>query len=192
MNYQILFSGIAFIIIVSCVVVRTAFLRKHGVRAMVFGETDKKDFLLVAVLIAIVYAACARALGLPMWGLLLEPFWKSAVPGWIGLGLCVLAVVMFILTLVSFGESFRVGIDENVPAPLKTGGTFAISRNPLYLSMLLLLAGLFLIHRNILIVAAMVFFASMIHRQILREEAFLKEHYGEEYADYCKKVRRYI
>jgi len=192
MNYQILLSGIAFIIIVSCVIVRTAVLRRRGVRALVFGETDKKDFLLVVVLIAIVYAATARSLGLPMWGLLLKPFWGSAIPGWIGLGLCFLAVIMFILTLISFGSSFRVGIDEKVPAPLKTGGTFAISRNPLYLSMLLLLAGLFLIHRNILIVAAALFFATMIHRQILREEAFLKEHFGEEYDAYCKKVRRYI
>jgi len=192
MNYQFLFSGIAFLVIVSCVIVRTAVLRRRGIRAMVFGETDKSDFYLVAVLIAIVYAATARSLGLPMWRQLLEPFWESAVPGWIGVALCALAVVMFILTLVSFGDSFRVGIDEKAPAPLKTGGTFAISRNPLYLGMLLLLAGLFLIHRNLLIVAAAAFFAAMIHRQILREETFLKENYGEEYSDYCGKVRRYI
>ena len=30
------------------------------------------------------------------------------------------------------------------------------------------------------------------HRQILREEAFLKKQYGGEYAAYCAKVRRYI
>jgi len=191
-NSQIILSGIAFIVIVSCVVVRTAVLRRRGIRAMVFGETNKSDFILVAILAAILYAATARSLGLPMWGLLLKPFWQSAVPGWVGVAFCALAVITFILTLVSFGTSFRVGIDEKEPAKLVTGGMFAFSRNPLYLGMLFLLTGLFLIHRNLLIVAAAAFFAVMIHRQILREEAFLREQYGAEYADYCRKVRRYI
>jgi len=51
---------------------------------------------------------------------------------------------------------------------------------------------MFLIHHNLLITIAAVFFAAMIHRQILREEAFLKKQYGGEYAAYCAKVRRYI
>ena len=37
-----------------------------------------------------------------------------------------------------------------------------------------------------------VFFGVVIHRQILREEKFLRAHYGQEYADYCGKVRRYL
>ncbi|MDR2500992.1 MAG: hypothetical protein LBD37_07940 [Treponema sp.] len=31
-----------------------------------------------------------------------------------------------------------------------------------------------------------------IHRQILREEKFLKKHYGNEYEEYCNQVRRYL
>jgi protein-S-isoprenylcysteine O-methyltransferase Ste14 len=34
--------------------------------------------------------------------------------------------------------------------------------------------------------------AVVIHRQILREEAFLQSHYGEEFTQYRGKVRRYI
>ena len=32
----------------------------------------------------------------------------------------------------------------------------------------------------------------VIHRQVLREEAFLRQHYGDEYAAYCRRVRRYV
>jgi protein-S-isoprenylcysteine O-methyltransferase Ste14 len=32
----------------------------------------------------------------------------------------------------------------------------------------------------------------LFHRQVLREESYLKEHYGEEYARYCRRVRRYL
>jgi len=192
MNYQTLFSGLVLLMFVVCVASRTVVLRRRGIRAMVFGETDKRDFILVAALLAIVYASVARSLGLPMWGVLLKPFWESAVPGWAGVGLCALSIVLLVLALISIGDSFRVGIDEKTSSQLMIGGMFAMSRNPIYLCVLIMLAGQFLIHRNIVITAAAVFFPLMIHRQILREEAFLKKQYGEEYASYCRKVRRYI
>ena len=189
---QSFLSGLALVLIFVCVVTKTAIMRKRGVRVMVFGQTDKSDFLLVPVILAIVYAAFARSLGLPMWGVLLKPFWTGSVPGWFGLVLCALAVAGFILTLIGFGNSFRVGIDEKNPAGLITNGMFAISRNPIYLCFLFVLSGLFLIHHNILIAAAVAVFAPAIHRQVLREETFLETFYGEEYIAYKKKVRRYL
>jgi len=39
---------------------------------------------------------------------------------------------------------------------------------------------------------AVALFAIAIHRQVLREEAFLKKHYGDACAKYCEKVRRYL
>jgi len=42
------------------------------------------------------------------------------------------------------------------------------------------------------IAVGIILFALAIHRQILREEKFLLAHYGEEYKNYRKKVRRYI
>jgi protein-S-isoprenylcysteine O-methyltransferase Ste14 len=32
----------------------------------------------------------------------------------------------------------------------------------------------------------------LFHRQILREEEYLKKHYGAKYANYCRRVRRYL
>jgi protein-S-isoprenylcysteine O-methyltransferase Ste14 len=32
----------------------------------------------------------------------------------------------------------------------------------------------------------------VVHRQVLREEDYLKAHYGREYLDYCNRVRRYL
>jgi len=191
-SFQSLLGGLALLSLILCVAVRSAVLRRRGIRAMLFGKTDKSDFLLILGLLAIVYSVTARSLGLPMWGPLLKPFWEAAVPGWIGLAFCVFAVIGMILTLASFGDSFRVGIDVETPSSLVTDGMFGISRNPIYLSMLTMLIGQFLIHRNIVITAVTIFFAVIIHRQILREEKFLKENYGEEYAAYCLKVRRYI
>jgi len=185
-------SGLALALIIICVLIRAAMMRKRGVRVIVFGQTDKSDFVLVPVLLAILYAAFARSLGLPMWAPLLKHFWAGIVLGWFGLALCLLAATGFILSLVSFGASFRVGIDEDKSADLVTNGMFAISRNPIYVCFLFVIAGMFLIHRNIVIVVAAVIFSIVIHRQILREEKYLVSRYGDEYAAYCKKVRRYL
>jgi len=188
----IVLSGFILLAFAACLFVRAAMLRRRGIRAFVQGPLEKSEIALPVFVIILVYAALARPLGLPMWSVIVRPFWANAVPGWIGLVLCVIALVLFVLTLVSFGDSLRVGIDEKAPAKLMIGGMFAVSRNPIYLCFLILLIGLVLIHRNLLMVAAAVFFAAMIHRQILIEEAFLKKHYGGEYADYCRKVRRYL
>lgn len=189
---QNIMSVCLFALFVIIVQIRAAMLRKRGIKAIVFGQTDKRDFILVPLVLAIAYTVLARTFGLPIWDFLIRPFWISNIPGWFGLGLCVAAIVGFALTLVSFGDSFRVGIDESNPDKLITGGMFAISRNPIYVCFLMFFTGLFLIHRNIVIAVAIVLFALAIHRQILREEKFLAGHYGEDYEEYRKKVRRYL
>jgi protein-S-isoprenylcysteine O-methyltransferase Ste14 len=32
----------------------------------------------------------------------------------------------------------------------------------------------------------------LFHRQVSREEEYLKKHYGQQYLEYCKRVRRYL
>jgi protein-S-isoprenylcysteine O-methyltransferase Ste14 len=32
----------------------------------------------------------------------------------------------------------------------------------------------------------------LFHRQVRREEEYLSRHYGQPYADYCNRVRRYL
>jgi protein-S-isoprenylcysteine O-methyltransferase Ste14 len=34
--------------------------------------------------------------------------------------------------------------------------------------------------------------AGLFHRQVMLEEGFMRQHYGQEYAEYCGRVRRYI
>jgi protein-S-isoprenylcysteine O-methyltransferase Ste14 len=93
---------------------------------------------------------------------------------------------------MTFGNSFRVGIDENTNDKLITNGTFGISRNPIYVSFIAFFLGIFLAYPNITSTIFLISVILLIHRQILREEKFLKGHYGKEYDDYCNHVRRYI
>lgn len=174
------------------VVGRVLMLRRRGVRAFVFGETSRSDYLLVPMFPLLAYTVLAGAFGLPMPRALIQPFWNSVLTGWAGLLLCAAALIGLYLTLRAFGDSFRVGIDEKKPDKLVTTGMFALSRNPVYVCFLLFFLGMLLLYPNIVIAAVLVLFALAIHRQVLREEAFLRSHYGGEYGEYCKKVRRYL
>lgn len=193
MMFQAFFSIFAFVGFVALILTRAAIMRRNGIRAIVFGVSDKGDFLLVPVVLLVAYSALANTFGgLPIARRMVEPFWASTIPGWFGVLLCALALVGLVLALRSFGDSFRVGIDEEKPGGLVTSGLFAISRNPIYLCFLTFFIGLFLIHRNAILVIAVVLFWLAIHRQIRREEAFLTSHYGAEYESYRRRVRRYL
>jgi len=73
-----------------------------------------------------------------------------------------------------------------------TTGVFAITRNPIYVALLLILLGQFLIFPNPILLAYLLAAMWLIHRQVLREEAYLRNHYGQEYSEYCSRVRRYL
>jgi len=192
MTFQQDFSIGAFVTLVAIVLIRARIMSHKGIRTIVFGATDKSDFLLVPAVLVIVYAVLARNFDLPFWQPLIKSLWISMTPGWFGVVFCAFALLGVILTLRSFGDSFRVGIDEQQPDKLVTTGLFAYSRNPIYVCFLFFVYGLLLIYGNIAIAVALVAFAAVIHRQILREEVFLKTHYGTEYERYCQQVRRYF
>ena len=168
-------------------------LKRRGIQAFVFGKTHKSDFLLLPVMLLLVYTAVASALSLPFPKVLIQPLFENIVLSWTGIFVNVIGLVGFAFSLKAFGTSFRVGIDEERPDKLITNGMFAVSRNPIYVSFFFFFSGLALMHLNIAsIVMLLCFFAPAMHRQVLREEEFMKKHYGDQYTKYCEKVRRYL
>ncbi|CAK9785542.1 hypothetical protein CC85DRAFT_284493 [Cutaneotrichosporon oleaginosum] len=72
-------------------------------------------------------------------------------------------------------------------------GVFALTRNPMYLSLCMALAGWSVYKRAPIGVAAIAAFVAYITRfQIIPEERALSKNFGAEYADYLKSVRRWI
>jgi protein-S-isoprenylcysteine O-methyltransferase Ste14 len=121
-----------------------------------------------------------------------QEIFHSEVISWIGVFVCLAGLLFLFLSLVSFGKSFRVGIDTEHPAKLITTGVFAVSRNPIYVAFAFILLGQFLIFPNWILLVYMGAAIGLFHRQVLREEDYLKEHYGKEYSEYCNRVRRYF
>lgn len=178
------------VLLIGMVLARVLMLRSRGIAAMKFGQTHKTDFLIPPFALLYIYLIFAAAFGWPTPSR--QVFFHSEIISWLGALLCVLALLLFLWGMISFGRSFRVGIDTDQPDQLITSGAFAVSRNPLYAAFALILVGQFLVFPNWILLLYLAAGTWLFHRQVLREEAYLKQHYGGQYLEYSKRVRRYI
>ncbi len=157
---------------------------------MNFGKIDKTDFLIPPLALFYFYCVFANAFNLP--NVSSQKFFQSAAISWIGVFFCLAGLVLLSWSLVSFGRSFRVGIDMEHPDKLVTTGIFSFSRNPIYVAFAIILLGQFLIFPNWIFLVYTLAALWLFHRQVIREEDYLTQHYGQEYTAYCHRVRRYF
>ena len=184
------FALTCFFLLILMVLSRAAILKRKGIQLIVFARTHHSDFLILPFVLFYVYHLLAGVFG---WPGVSGPFLlHSASLRWLGVAFCVAGVLLFLWGLLSFGNSFRVGIDTEAPAQLITSGAFAVSRNPLYVAFALNLIGFFLVFPTVLFLIYLLAGFWLFRRQILREEAFLQQYYGEAFAEYCRNVRRYL
>lgn len=74
-----------------------------------------------------------------------------------------------------------------------TNGVLRFSRNPLYLSLVLLLSGVaILLSAFWLFLAIPILYILFLFKAVKPEEKYLFQKFGEEYLYYSKKVRRWI
>jgi protein-S-isoprenylcysteine O-methyltransferase Ste14 len=183
-------AALTIVLLLAMVLIRVFLLRRTGTRAMHFGRIDRTDFLIPPFALFYFYTVFAAAFNLPIVSA--QTFFHSEVISWIGVLLCFAGLILLSLSLVSFGKSFRVGIDVDHADKLVTTGIFAFSRNPIYVAFGFVLLGQFLVFPNWILLVYLAAGIWLFHRQVLREEAFLKKQYGQEYVEYCNRVRRYL
>jgi len=187
---QPLIGSLTVLLFVGLVITRILLMRRAGLKAVYFANIDKKDFLIPPFAFLYIYIVIAAPLRLP--AVSKQEFFRSQALSWVGVFLCLSGLLLFLVSLFSFGRSFRVGIDTDKPGKLVTTGVFASSRNPIYVAFWTIMLGQFLIFPNWILLVYLPGAAWLFHRQVLREEEFMGRHYGEEYVEYCKRVRRYL
>ncbi|MGC9605803.1 MAG: isoprenylcysteine carboxylmethyltransferase family protein [Minisyncoccia bacterium] len=114
--------------------------------------------------------------------------WKTV--GWI------VALISGILALSGFRAMHRIGTNIDVRKPalaIVSTGPFRYTRNPLYLSLVLLYIGIALFFDMVWLLAILVPIVLVIHYGVIRrEERYLEGKFGESYLEYKKKVRRWV
>jgi len=118
------------------------------------------------------------------------PFQKAAaiLIALIGLSIDFICAFLFIKTKTTISP-----INPSNTSTLVTTGLYKISRNPMYLGLLLLLTGWSLWQGNpISLLVILIFITSITLTQIKPEESALEEKFGQDYRDYKNQVRRWI
>ncbi|MCP5372146.1 MAG: hypothetical protein H6907_10485 [Hyphomicrobiales bacterium] len=73
-----------------------------------------------------------------------------------------------------------------------TSGVYGLSRNPYFAAYLLMFLGFAVLLQNALLLAALAVAFILTHRMVLKEEAYLASVHGAAYADYRRRVPRYL
>ena len=123
-----------------------------------------------------------------------RPAW-TAISGahWAGLALTVAGCSLAVAAAGRFVLRGTTLHPTGHPARLVAGGAHAWSRNPMYLSLTVVYVALALaIGRAWPLALVVLPWASMNWAVIPFEEARLRETFGEDYVDYCRRVRRWI
>lgn len=200
MVFLSIFPLISFLILAITLALRIIYLRKKGIK--VSSKPQEKPFYLqflypVFILIFLLWLAELFRLAFHLPWLVLpeivtENRLNSTPLKLTGAGITFLALVFWILTLFHFRFSLRFGFDEKNRGELITRGVFSRSRNPFFLSINLFFVGIALFHTSFFFVVMALLTLVSIHFFILKEEKFLRKHYGEAYRKYQQKVGRYI
>jgi protein-S-isoprenylcysteine O-methyltransferase Ste14 len=116
------------------------------------------------------------------------------VPGslkWVSLCLWVSGFLLLFIGRLGLGDSFRIGSPKESTS-LKLNGLFRFSRNPMYLGVYATLLASVVYTLNPILLLVGIFIVVVHHRIVLAEEQHLRKEFGQEYTDYCSRVRRYL
>ena len=173
-----------------------AVARRTGRSVLTFGDGDvAHDFLgrVFRGVAALLTATFVVRLALPGFDPLTGPIDWLATPlvAWTGIGLLGLGAAIVATAQWRMGSSWRIGLAQETTA-LVTGGWFRISRNPVFLGFLIVLAGAGLTAPSALTAVAFAAGWLAMSVQARLEEADLEQRHGLAYARYRARVRRWL
>ena len=139
--------------------------------------------LLALTAAAVLHARIPIALGMPSFE------WGMAG----GITLMLLGFTLGISAFLQMRKNGTTVEPGHRPTALVTRGIFARTRNPIYLGMLLLVLAVALMTDGAwFIAAAVVLWVALDRLVIASEERMIGETFGQEYAAYRQRVRRWI
>ena len=110
-----------------------------------------------------------------------------------GLSLVSFGILLLIIAIGLFMAGKTTVMPTRAPDKLVTEGLYGISRNPMYLGMLLILSGFPLIMDTIVgLTCPVIFFFLMDRIVILREEKVVEGVFGKAYLEYKSLTRKWI
>ena len=119
--------------------------------------------------------------------------YRHALLQYAGVAVGAFGMVMMVMSAGAFRKAGTGLVPFDEATALVTDGFFRLTRNPLYLGMVLLMIGLAMILGSLSALAPIPVFAWIIQRNFIRgEERFMEAAFGQQYLDYMNRVRRWL
>lgn len=163
--------------------------KRRGIRTLQIRQRKEKSIQTVELLMSI------ATLGVVIAQLVSILFGWSCLPTnarFTGFCTGMLGDLIFLLSVLCMKDSWRAGIPDQEYTELVTSGIYRFSRNPAFLGFDFMYIGVMLMYCNLLTVPLTVFAIVMLHLQILQEERYLDETFGEAYREYKRHTFRYL
>jgi len=110
---------------------------------------------------------------------------------WIAVSIITIATIIEIISSLTLGRSGRIHSPTEKTKLIKTG-IYSIIRNPIVLGLFLYGLGILLINSNLLSLLMIIFMVYGYNYKVNTEARKLKEMFGDEWDEYCKKVGKYL
>lgn len=111
----------------------------------------------------------------------------------VGLMMILVGIFLIIIAVVAFMARKTTVMPTRSPDKLVTDGIYRITRNPMYLGMLLILSGFPLMMDTVVgLICPAIFFFLMDRTLIPREENVVENAFGKSYLAYKSRTRRWI
>ncbi|MEX0298150.1 MAG: isoprenylcysteine carboxylmethyltransferase family protein [Kordiimonas sp.] len=112
----------------------------------------------------------------------------------VGLTITVIGLLIVVVCQFTMGKAWRIGVpsEKERSQKLIKEGLYAYSRNPIYVGVLLFVAGCFLTVPGPIPGISLLLTLWFLRAIIKREEAFMTASFGKDYDAYCHEVRRWL
>jgi protein-S-isoprenylcysteine O-methyltransferase Ste14 len=162
----------------------------HGFRGS-SGRVFSIEWLAGASFVTSLVAFLAAPLAV-LLGLLPSPGLQPVVVA-LGVALALAGFAVTIVAQLDMGTAWRVGVDDSERTELVRHGLFRVVRNPIFSGVSLFVLGFTLLVPNVVSVAGLLCGALGLELQVRWvEEPFLLRTHGNAYADYARRVGRFL
>lgn len=172
-------------------------LRRHGSRGiLVFQPGNRAQFVREFLGVLLLVLLLGQAIAAAWWPEALSPL--GAEHEWIEIQRLTGALLLFggiallVAAQLDLGASWRIGIEEGARPGLVTGGLYRFCRNPIFLALIVIVAGYALLLPTRLSLILLVGAYIGVRQQASAEEAYLMRTYGDSYRAYARRVGRFL
>lgn len=111
----------------------------------------------------------------------------------VGISIYIVGVVLLVWAKLTMGKNWGMPAQHDIKRQdaLVTSGPFMITRNPIYLGIILVSFGYFVALRSYLVFIVLFEFI-YIYKVVLKEEVLLRHHFKKQYEEYCLRVPRFL